>query len=341
VSIMGDQSQVIQCSNPDCKIAETGKCVEGLDPSACGNYGKPLRVQDIAHEAEEGEAPEMVSLPHANRLAPGEARDLLPQARSRVIAIVGPHDSGKTSLIASLYDQLQDGPIVRFAFRGSRTLHAFEQACHDARAASQRGTPHSERTKRGEVRFFHLGLLHQESGEALNLLLGDRAGEEYREAGDDTTVAVEFIEVKRADVVTLLVDGKRLAHDAHRHNAREEMLLILQALKDAEIVPNGARLAIVLTKIDAVMASPNAKRVEADLAAAVGRLNAHFGDRFAKIEVFRVAASPTELGVERGAGVAELLTFWLTDVPPTSLAQTSQGLPERVIARLAEVGVLP
>jgi molybdopterin-guanine dinucleotide biosynthesis protein len=336
---MNALSQVIQCSNPDCKIAETGTCVEGLDPSACGNYGKPLRVLEDAPEADEGAVPEMVSLPHADRLTPGEARELLPQARARVIAIVGPHDSGKTSLIAGLYDRLQDGPILPFAFRGSQTLHAFEKACHDARAASQRGTPHSERTKRGEVRFFHLGLLHHQTGEALTLLLGDRAGEEYREAGDDMTVAAEFIEVERADVVTLLVDGKRLAHDGHRHNAREELLLILQALNDAEVVPNGARLAIVLTKFDAVMASPNAKRVEADLATAVSRLNAHFADHFARTEVFRVAASPTELGMERGTGVVELLNFWLADVSPTSSAQTSQGLPARVIARLAEFGV--
>ncbi len=139
--------------------------------------------------------------------------------------------------------------------------------------------------------------------------------------------------------MTLLVDGKRLIQDGHRHNVREELLLILQALKDAEIVPNGARLAIVLTKFDAVMASPNAKRVEADLATVVARLNTHFANRFAKIDIFRVAVSPTEFGIERGTGVAELLSFWLADVPPTSLAQTSQGFPERIIARLAEVGV--
>lgn len=333
--------QVIQCSNPDCKIAETGKCVEGLDSSACGNYGKPLRILDVAPETDEGSVSEMVSLSHADRLTSDEARDLLSQDRARVIAIVGPHDSGKTSLIASLYDKLQDGPVVPFAFRGSQTLHAFEQACHDARAASQRGTPHSERTKRGEVRFFHLGLLHQEAGEALNLLLGDRAGEEYREAGDDTTVAAEFVEVERADVVTLLVDGKRLAHDDYRHNACAELLLILQALNDAEVIPPGARLAIVLTKFDAVKTSPNAKRVEADLAKAVARFSAHFAHRFAKIEVFHVAASPTEHGVERGTGVAALLNFWLADVPAATLPGTSRKLPERVIGRLLEVGVQP
>jgi len=333
---MNPPSQVVQCSNPDCKIAETGTCVEGLDRSVCGNFGRPLRALDDAPDAEDDAAREMVSLPHADRLKPYEARDLLPRARGHVIAIVGPHDSGKTSLIASLYDQLQDGPIGPFAFRSSQTLHAFEKACHDARIASQRGTPHSERTKRGEVRFFHLGLL---ASEPLNLLLGDRAGEEYREAGDDTTLAAEFIEVKRADVVTLLVDGKRLAHDGHRHNAREEMLLILQALNDAEIVPKGVRLAIVLTKIDAVRASPNAKRVEADLATVVARLSAHFADRFAKVEVFCVAASPTDPGVDRGTGIPELLRFWLEDASPAAQVNPAQGVSERVIARLTEVGV--
>jgi Double-GTPase 2 len=231
---------------------------------------------------------------------------------------------------------LQDGPIAPFAFSGSRTLHAFEKACHDARVASQRGTPHSERTKRGEVRFFHLGLLASES---LNLLLGDRAGEEYREAGDDTNLAAEFIEVERADVLTLLVDGKRLADDRHRHNAREEILLILQALHDAEIVPAGARLAIVLTKIDVVKTSPHEERVETDLANVVGRLNAHFANSFAKVEVFRVAASPTEPGVDRGAGIPELLRFWLEYALPRAKTDTTQAVPERVIARLTEVGV--
>lgn len=332
---MNAPSQTIQCSNPDCKIAETGICVEGLDTSACGNYGKPLLASDGPAAGADDEARQMVRLPHADRQTPEEARGLLPRARGRVIAIVGPHDSGKTSLIAGLYDLLQDGPVSSVAFRGSQTLHAFEKACHDARIASQRGTPHSERTKRGEVRFFHLGLL---SSEPQNLLLGDRAGEEYREAADDTALAAELLEIARADVVTLLVDGKRLTQDVHRHNAREEMLLILQALNDAEIVPNGARLAIVLTKMDVVGTSSNEGRVEADLASVVTRIKAHFADCFARVEVFRVAASPTEPGVNRGAGLAELLKYWLEDSLPAFHENPTLTVPERIIARLTEVG---
>lgn len=332
---MNAPSPIVQCSNPHCKIAETGKCVEGLEPTACGNFGKPLRALEDESAAEDRPGREMVALSHADRLGPDEARGLLGEARGCVIAIVGPHDSGKTSLIAGLFDQLQDGPIAGVAFRASKTLHAFEKVCHDARVSSQRGTPHSERTKRGEVRFFHLGLQH---GEPLNLLLGDRAGEEYREAGDDASLAVEFIEAQRADVVTLLVDGKRLADDMSRHNAREETLLILQALNDAAIVPRGTRLAIVLTKNDVVRGSSNADRVEADLAKLTARITEHFAERFAAVGVFRVAASPTEPGVPRGSGISELLQFWLERTPPAAIEQPGLPMPVRVVARLHEIG---
>lgn len=336
MSAMSDDTPLIQCSNPDCKIAETGQCVEGLDSAVCGNYGKPLRL--LAESVDVASAnPEVVSLPHADRLNPTEARNLLRKDRARVIAIVGPHDSGKTSLIASVYDQLQEGPIRPFAFRGSRSLHAFEQACHDARAASERGVPHSERTKRGEVRFYHLDLLDQRANEPITLMLGDRAGEEYREAGDEIDLAHEFIEVARADVVTLLVDGKRLADDGQRHNTRDELLVILQALKDADVVAAGTRLAIVLTKIDAVRVSPNSNRVDADLAADVAKLQTHFADCFADFATFRIAASPTEHGVVRGIGVADVLAYWLSDVPALCVTVAPHERHPRVIGRLVEV----
>lgn len=332
---MSVPSPIVQCSNPHCKIAETGKCVEGLEITACGNFGKPLRPLDDESGTEDRQDREMVALSRADRLTPDEARGVLGEARGCVIAIVGPHDCGKTSLIAGLFDQFQDGPVAGVAFRASKTLHAFEQVCHDARVSSQRGTPHSERTRRGQVRFFHLGL---QDGEPLNLLLGDRAGEEYREAGDDASLAVEFVEAQRADVVTLLVDGKRLTDDMTRHNAREETLLILQALTDAQIVTRGTRLAIVLTKNDVVRSSPSADRVESDVAKLMTRINQHFDGHFSAVGVFRVAASPTEPGISRGAGIPDLLRFWLERTPPASTERPAEALPARMVARLHEIG---
>ena len=73
-----------------------------------------------------------------------------------------------------------------------------------------------------QVRFYHLGLVNQQISLPFNLILGDRAGEEYREVGDDVAAAADFIEVARADVITVLIDGQRLASNAQRHNVRNE-----------------------------------------------------------------------------------------------------------------------
>jgi len=77
-----------------------------------------------------------IKLPSADRLSPvGRHQAVCGVVISCVVAIIGPTDAGKTSLIASLYDLLQEGPVAGIGFARSLTLHAFEQACHDARAA--------------------------------------------------------------------------------------------------------------------------------------------------------------------------------------------------------------
>ena len=35
----------VECSNPECRVAETGKCVEGKATSECAQYGKPRELQ--------------------------------------------------------------------------------------------------------------------------------------------------------------------------------------------------------------------------------------------------------------------------------------------------------
>ena len=175
--------QIIQCSNRDCRVSETGKCVEGLPIESCPNYG---RVQTAEIEQQAGAASQLaVVLRSAQKLSLIDAEAILRQYSARVIAIVGPYDAGKTSLVAGLYDLFQSGPIQSIKFSGSVTLHALERACHDARAASERTVPDSERTPLGDVQFYHLGMVDGADGTRSALLLGDRAGEEYRSAAND------------------------------------------------------------------------------------------------------------------------------------------------------------
>ena len=253
---------------------------------------------------------------------------------ARVIAIIGPLESGKTSLIAGLYDLFQRGNVAGIRFARSRTLHEFERTCHDARSASRRDQPHMYRTRRGEVRFFHLEIGGGDSGDGLSLVMGDRSGEEYQEVADDVSIALTFPEVTRADSLTVLVDGERLLDVGARHNLRSEVLLMLQALHDGDALRVGSRLALVLTKLDAVIGSNCAERAVQDFDQLLESIRMLFGDVLSMIDPFKIAASPKTDALERGTGVPELLSFWLK--PATVLEPRTRPRPaaERVFARV-------
>lgn len=327
-----DKVDVI-CANPDCRIAETGKCVEGIETGKCPHFGHaPADVSSA--DSENSETSEGVRLPGADTLGIVDAAGLLRAGDTRIIAVIGPSDAGKTSLIASLYDLFQEGPVSEIEYARSHTLHAFELACHDARAASRRNVPHINRTPRGEVRFYHLDLGGGPAGNSITLALADRAGEEYRSAADDASIVTSFPEVHRADSLTVLVDGERLLDTGARHNLRSEITMMLQALVDGGAVQTGQRLALVLTKMDLVQASPNQVRAEGDFAGLHANVERLFGQIFSIIQAFKVAASPKSDAVQRGTGVSDLLAFWLQPAAPLPTSSSARPMFTRTFARL-------
>lgn len=322
----------VQCGNNDCRIAEDGKCVEGLARDVCPNFGKtPVAAEPSEEEAQQ---PAAWELSGAERLSQREAVAVLRRDAGRVVAIIGPHDAGKTSLIAGFYDLFQDGPIDQAHFSGSQTLHAFEMACHDTRAASERTVPHINRTPLGDAEFFHLGIDAEATGTRVALLIGDRAGEDYRAAANDVRAVEEFFEVKRADTLTFLVDSCRLLDSVLRHQARNEVLRTAQAMVDGGATSTRQRVAVVLTKVDEVRGSEHEGRVLEDFAKIVSQLRAHFASKFAAIEPFETAASPKRNTVARGAGLPALLSYWLAEQPAVAYAAADAGRDDRVFRRL-------
>ena len=333
---MGDDTSEISCANPDCRVVESGRCVEGLECTACPNYGREMdSYEDGGSNAPSGQIlSTCLDLVGAGTLTCAQASKLLRANESRVIAIIGPQDTGKTSLIAGLYDLFQLGPVDEINFSGSRTLHAFEQACHDARAASKRGTPHINRTPLGEVQFYHLELSGGNAGTRLSLMLGDRAGEDYMDAINDISVVDAFPEIRRADLVTMLVDGKKLLDSGARHNLISDVTMILQALVEGAATSGCHRLALVLTKIDLLHKSDLQSRVERDFDNLVSNIRKNFAGMFDIIEPFAVAASPMTDSILRGTGLRELLRFWLTPALPPAHSRVARLPSSRAFGRL-------
>jgi len=275
-----------------------------------------------------------IAMPSGGTLSIAEAAKLLRAGEARLIAIIGPTDAGKTSLIAGLYDLFQNGSVAGFDFAGSLSLREFEHICHDARAASRRGTPHINRTTRGEVKFYHLHVGSGEAHDDLALVLGDRAGEEYRSAMDDVSVVAGFAEIVRADALTVLVDGERLLDIGARHNLRSEIIMILRALIEGGAITSLPRIAVVLTKLDLVRQSPEQERALADFANLVETIAQTYSGTFAEVASFTIAASPKNDILPRGAGIPDLLTFWLSKTPPRPTAPADRLPASRVFARL-------
>src|SRR3546814_17727073 len=80
----------------------------------------------------------------------------------------------------------------------------------------------------------------------------------------DTTLFRSLVELRRAETITFLIDGDRLLDNRRRHNHKAEIAQIAQALNEAGALAENQRVAVVLTKIDLVAASPNSARVMGD-----------------------------------------------------------------------------
>lgn len=333
-----DESSGPQCSNPDCKIALGGRCLEGFsEASACPEFGKALVIVPSATAQAPRPSSSGLRLPHAETLSISEATALLRQGPCNVISLVGPFDSGKTSLIAGMYDLLQRGPVGGYAFAGSSTMHAFERACHDSRRESERAEAHMERTERGEVLFFHVDLVGKDCEAKRAALFGNRAGEEYSIVQDEPDRAKAYPELKRSDVLTVLVDGAKLLDAGERHQVRAQVRLTLRAFVEVGVALPWQRLALVLTKLDAIR--KNEVTREGTLRffnSLVAIVRTEYAAKFAEVQAFTVAASPKTTNADRGEGMAELLRYWMAEpcrIAPAGIEVADVSI-ERAFGRL-------
>lgn len=327
-----------RCANPDCKIVSGGRCLEGFsEASACPQFGKTLVIIPGTTAQPPKPSTPGIRLPHAESLSISEATALLQQWPCNVISLVGPFDSGKTSLVAGMYDLLQRGPVGGYAFAGSSTMHSFERACHDSRRDSERDEAHMERTERGEVLFFHVDLVSEACNAKRAALFGNRAGEEYSTVQDEPDRAKAYPELKRADVLTVLVDGAKLLNAGERHQVRAEVRLTLRAFVEVGVAPPWQRLALVLTKLDAIQKDEVGRDgVLSYFEALVEKVRVDYASKFAEVQSFIVAASPKTTNAHRGEGMPELLRYWMADPArnaPAAIEQTEVH-KERSFGRL-------
>jgi hypothetical protein len=309
---LADTTAVVQCANPACKVRIDGRCVEGLEKNKCPHYGKPLEAPASVGAAQAER--HGIVLPSGDLLDQEEASQVLRRGASRVVAVVAPREAGKTTLIASVFELFLRGPIGPFRFSGSRTMYAFERACHPSRGVSRNARPKTERSLLTTVKFYHAALCRP-GGDVLDLIVADRNGEDYGAAADNTDAVQEFVEIRRADTITLLLDGRQLVDPVTRNSVGPELLAIVQALVDGKAIEGRPRVALVLTKLDDIDRSADSTRAKRDFAKIDAKFRELHGDAFGEIRSFEVAACPSDMSLDLGHGVAALLAYWEETAP--------------------------
>ncbi|MFZ2960965.1 MAG: hypothetical protein WA705_29140 [Candidatus Ozemobacteraceae bacterium] len=323
--------KTISCPNPDCRVGETGKCVEGFEISQCPHQ-KPAstipKTTDFPREYDKAlpeKDPDEIPLLRGETLTIDEASDVLCGWPSRVLAIIGPLDSGKTTLCLSLYQAFQEGPFGPWNFGGSITIPAFEKRGHLSQAECGKAKPDTLRTSLGEgLGFFHLGV-HSEKTGLINLLVSDRSGEFFRGIADGLEDCKNLPELNRADLILFLVDGAKMAGD-ERHGIKEDLILMVSTLMEGGALRKSHRIALALTKYDFVLTHKNLERVKRDFKELGEDLQKRFGSSLEKIQFFMIAARPENNSVKPRYGILEVLETCC--LPPLTFAFAPPDFPK-------------
>lgn len=250
--------------------------------------------------------------------------ELMAWEHSRVIAILGAQDSGKTLFLVSLYHMIAAG-ICRdfgFDFAGSFTLPGFEERARASRRWTNGAVPQqmSVRTQVGDDRspgFMHVDLLERSSGKRLRLFLSDLPGEWTSDAIDSERYLERLSFLSRADAVIVMVEAERLTGPT-KHQELERQRLLIDRL--TSVTPaKGQRLGIFASKADAV-------RMEEP--AALLQLEAYARSRGFEAASHLIASISQYPDIESGTGVFEAL-LWCLRPKSTPFQMAPSIRPER------------
>lgn len=310
------------CRKPDCKVTLSGTCAEGHQPAeSCPNFGLGAdAAPDEDSGVGAGQRVEALDLPNGEALSIESVDRFLRWRAARFITIVGEKDSGKTTLLCSLYDRFLKGVFAGFRFAESWTLMGFERRCHYSRVVSGLSSPDTAHTSiQDGVQFLHLGVARLQNSERCDLMFADRAGETYAAIRTKPDSARTLVELSKSDRLVLLVDGARVAEPSERAGALQSVRQTLRALIQEGLA--GAHLAVqvVTSKLDLIYVSPKRTAIERHLGEFREQMTETFAGALNELSFWETAARPPQRSLEPAFGVGPLLDHW-TSTTTTGVA---------------------
>ncbi|CAE6879689.1 hypothetical protein ACOMICROBIO_LKFPLAJE_00119 [Vibrio sp. B1FIG11] len=256
----------MKCTNPNCNYDVDGSCIDGLSLEECPSFNKGLDLELISPEGidnsedflAEPSAPESkVQLLGQKALTEDDASSTMKGFPSKVVSFVGQVGVGKTTLISSMYDVFNRKNQLNVRFGRSLSMYALEKLCHHARVTSNGAEVSTPRTTSADgVTFYNLSILDS-SDKRHEIYLADRSGESYSEMLNDTGLVKQYSELRRSDLICVLIDSSSLGNKAIRHRHKRQVINLIKALV-SNLHPYGSyNFILLLTKYDLVEGTDN------------------------------------------------------------------------------------
>ncbi|MDN7752663.1 TRAFAC clade GTPase domain-containing protein [Burkholderia gladioli] len=317
------QAPTGNCTTAGCN-APLDRCIEGLSLEECPNFVIGEEVEEVSIDTRRQDEPEtVVRISRGGRaLSVDEADDCMLSApsgrRLAVICLVGVPDSGKTTLLASLYEIVRRNLAAELGFVGSETIQGFEERCHLSRLTSENETPDTPRTSR-ELQFLHLSVLAKQTGTRVELFMTDRRGEQFQDVLDRPALSETLTEVRRGDNIGFLLDGEHLIDPDRRESAISKVVRLAMALKT--VVRQSTGVQLVVTKRDKIHGNDDETFVRKRVETVSEILSGIFGTGI-RFSLHYTAARDLD---GNSNGMSELLAEWLRT--PDEMRTEAPNLP--------------
>jgi hypothetical protein len=181
--------------------------------------------------------------------------DQLPEVTYRYpaskIYILGEHDSGKTTILATLFEMFQVAPFHGFYYAGSLTQIGFEKRCFYSRLSSENEDADTERTKSEEFHFLHIALKSNLSAKkATHFLISDISGEKIKRAKSNTKDMKDLAVISDAAHVSYVIDGEKLTDIKTRQAVLTQAKTFIRKAIDERVLDDTTRLSVIISKWD-------------------------------------------------------------------------------------------
>lgn len=329
-----NRAQVGTCTDEGCLLAETGKCSLNKALKECEFYvefavseldAKQLtmatttsqirekHISNIEKDDDDDDDERAKSFYSGRELGRLDALPISHAKYTKLIALFGKSEAGKTTFLISLYLQALHLLLPEnYLFAGSYTLQAFEQRLRHLR--SWKGDPESmfpvDHTRVSDPRqpaLLHLSIMRDDIKH--ELLLTDYPGEWTERVGEVASFSNKLSFLKQAHGIVLILDGLQFSCDTERHAEAEVARMLLDRLvKDIQIPASAAPLAILIAKSDHIgMEIPPSATEVADHAKQLG---------FPTAVIPLASFSKNTDQVKHGTGIIEAIEHLLQDVSP-------------------------